>query len=92
MNLSVEMEKQGTFKPYLGGWRHKVTGVEYLNAASQTGPLRKQPSSRDTCSRMVQCVKTKDGVTQTLCHRATQMWRYDILAREFVTLDVVVNK
>ncbi|XP_014487996.1 PREDICTED: IQ and ubiquitin-like domain-containing protein [Dinoponera quadriceps] len=69
------MEKQ--FKPYLGGWRHKVTGVEYLNAASQTRPLRKQSPSRSTCSRMVQCIKTKEGATQTLCHRATQMWRND---------------
>ncbi|EFN80348.1 IQ and ubiquitin-like domain-containing protein [Harpegnathos saltator] len=70
------MEKQAIFKPYLGGWRHKVTGVEYLNATSQTGPLRKQ-TSRNTCSRMVQCVRTKDGTTQTLCHHATQMWRDD---------------
>lgn len=81
------MEKQGIVKPYLGGWRHKVTGVKYLNATSQTGPLRKQ--SENTCSRMVQCVETEDGTTQTLCQRATQMWRYNIFTRKFTKLDVL---
>lgn len=77
MALSVEIKKQRIIKPYLGGWRHKITGIEYLNAASQTGPLPKQVSWKNTCSRAIQCVQTKDGAAQSLRHCATQMWRDD---------------
>ncbi|XP_018403964.1 PREDICTED: IQ and ubiquitin-like domain-containing protein [Cyphomyrmex costatus] len=77
MTLLVGIDKQRILKPYLGGWRHKITGVTYLNAASQTGPLSKRGPRKNTCSRAVQCVQTNDGATQTLHHRATQMWRYD---------------
>ncbi|XP_076630548.1 IQ motif and ubiquitin-like domain-containing protein isoform X2 [Colletes latitarsis] len=62
-------------KPFLGGWRHKLTGVKYLNAESQTGPW-KMPS-KNTCSKMVQYICTTDVVTQTPCHHPTQMWRPD---------------
>lgn len=76
MALPVEIEKQRILKPYLGGWRHKITGIEYINAASQTGSLSKQISWENTYSRAVQCVQTKDEATQSLHHCATQMWRY----------------
>ncbi|XP_011706277.1 PREDICTED: IQ and ubiquitin-like domain-containing protein [Wasmannia auropunctata] len=71
------MKKQRIFKSYLGGWRHKITGVEYVNATSQTGPLPKRGPRKNTCSRAVQCVRTNDGATQSLRDRATQMWRDD---------------
>ncbi|XP_020295604.1 IQ and ubiquitin-like domain-containing protein isoform X2 [Pseudomyrmex gracilis] len=77
MVLSNGIEDQKIPKPYLGGWRHKITGIEYVNAASQTGPPPRQISRNNVCSRAVQCVQTKDGVTQSLRHRATQMWRND---------------
>ncbi|GAB1865111.1 IQ and ubiquitin-like domain-containing protein [Camponotus japonicus] len=81
MALPVEIEKQRILKPYLGGWRHKITGIEYINAASQTGPLSKQISWENTYSRAVQCVQTKDEATQSLHHCATQMWRHDCYIR-----------
>ena len=31
-------------KPFLGGFRHRLTNVEYHNASSQTYPKRKLPS------------------------------------------------
>jgi len=65
-------------KPFLGGWRHKITGIEYFDAASQTGPPPKRVSWENTCSRTVQCVQIKDEATQSLRQRATQMWRYQI--------------
>ncbi|XP_072744652.1 IQ motif and ubiquitin-like domain-containing protein [Anoplolepis gracilipes] len=77
MALSVKIEKRTILKPYLGGWRHKITGIEYVNATSQTGPLSKQVSLKNICSRAVQCVQTKNGATQALRHRATQMSRQD---------------
>ncbi|KZC10890.1 PREDICTED: IQ and ubiquitin-like domain-containing protein [Dufourea novaeangliae] len=62
-------------KPYLGGWRHKITRSEYLNAESQTGP-RKMPS-KTKCSKMTQYIAVTDVETQTPCHHPTQMWRPD---------------
>lgn len=69
-------ENERILKPFLGGWRHKITGIEYVDAASQTGPLPKRVSWENTCSRAVQYVQTRNEATQSLCHRATQMWRY----------------
>ncbi|EZA49289.1 hypothetical protein DMN91_001508 [Ooceraea biroi] len=73
----VQIEKQTVRKPYLGGWRHKITETEYLNAATQTGPPPKRIPWKDTRSRMVQTVQTTDEATQSLRHRVTQMWRDD---------------
>lgn len=75
MALSIKIEKQRILKPYLGGWRHKSTRIEYVNAASQTGPPSKK-IWENTYSIAVQCVQTKDEATQSLRHYATQMWRY----------------
>lgn len=76
MISSDEVKKQRIIKPYLGGWRHKITGVKYVNATSQTEPLSKRRLFKNTCSRAVQCVQTNDRATQSSRHRATQMWRY----------------
>lgn len=71
---SVEVEDRRIKKPYLGGWKHKITQVEYLNAESQTGPLRK--SEKEKCSKKVQYISWTDVFTQTPCVHPTQMWRY----------------
>nr|XP_033328950.1 IQ and ubiquitin-like domain-containing protein [Megalopta genalis] len=71
----VVVEDRRIEKPYLGGWRHKATKLEYLNAESQTGP-RKMPF-KDTCSKMTQYITVTDVETQTPCHHPTQMWRPD---------------
>lgn len=34
----VRVERQKTKKPFLGGYRHRDTGVEYHNATVQTIP------------------------------------------------------
>jgi len=34
----VEVERSTRKKPYLGGYRHKQTGVEFHHASAQTGP------------------------------------------------------
>ncbi|EGI58121.1 PREDICTED: IQ and ubiquitin-like domain-containing protein [Acromyrmex echinatior] len=72
---SVRIEKQRIFKPYLGGWQHKITGVKYVNAESQTGPLSKRGPRKNINCRAIQCVQTNDEATQSLRHRATQMLR-----------------
>lgn len=71
---SVKVEDRRIKKPYLGGWKHKITQVEYLNAESQTGPLRKP--EKEKCSKKVQYISWTDVFTQTPCVHPTQMWRY----------------
>ncbi|CAL7946194.1 unnamed protein product [Xylocopa violacea] len=71
----VEVEDRRIKKPYLGGWKHKITKVEYLNAESQTGPLRKP--IKEKCSRKVQYISWTEVFTQTPCHHPTQMRRSD---------------
>ncbi|XP_015127513.1 IQ and ubiquitin-like domain-containing protein [Diachasma alloeum] len=63
-------------KPYLGGWRHKITGVIYLNAACQTGPPSKS-NLGNLRSRSAQCIDTRDATDQSNTDVSTQMWRPD---------------
>lgn len=37
----VKVERAGVKKPFLGGYRHRVTGVEYHHASAQTMPKRR---------------------------------------------------
>ncbi|KAM8819549.1 IQ motif and ubiquitin-like domain-containing protein isoform 2-T3 [Rhynchonycteris naso] len=38
--VAVEMIKSDFHKPFLGGFRHKITGIEYHNAGTQTVPKK----------------------------------------------------
>ncbi|KAF7394029.1 hypothetical protein HZH68_010848 [Vespula germanica] len=77
MVLITEVEDRKIVKPYLGGWRNKITGIEYLNAISQTGPPPKYTSWNNYCSIGIQTVETKDETTQSAHNKTTQMWRTD---------------
>lgn len=70
------VQKKLMRKPKLGGWRNKVTGIEYLNADSQTGPRPKRVPPEKTCSRKVQTILVQDKECQPAYEQATQMWRY----------------
>ncbi|XP_043791083.1 IQ and ubiquitin-like domain-containing protein [Apis laboriosa] len=72
---SVEIEDRRIKKPYLGGWKHKISQVEYLNAESQTGPLIR--NSKEKCSKKVQYISWTEVSTQTPYHQSTQMARPD---------------
>ena len=39
----VRVEHAAGSKPFLGGYKHKLTGVEYHNASAQTVSKRKPP-------------------------------------------------
>lgn len=62
-------------RPYLGGWRHKCTGVIYLNVQTQTETLKML--TKETCTRFVQYIWMIDKETQTPCDHPTQMCRSD---------------
>eukprot|EP00111_Clytia_hemisphaerica_P006283 TCONS_00018189-protein len=60
-------------KPFLGGFRHKLTGVEYLNASAQTFPKKVLASTVEKFNRDTQTVTTKNYGQQTFNETSTQM-------------------
>lgn len=72
----IEKKLKKCKKPFLGGWRHKINGCEYFNAASQTGPPAKKVQWSSMVSRQVQCVESKENSTQSVRHQISQTWRY----------------
>lgn len=70
--VAVEIVKSDFHKPFLGGFRHKITGVEYHNAGTQTVPKKilEKPSlfCRDT-----QTVFQRKKMQQTTNTTSTQM-------------------
>lgn len=91
---SVDIEDRRIKKPYLGGWKHKITQVEYLNAESQTGPLIR--NSKEKCSKKVQYISWTEVSTQTPYHQSTQMARciflYYILNIDKTKLEKLILK
>ncbi|XP_047485347.1 IQ and ubiquitin-like domain-containing protein [Penaeus chinensis] len=66
----VEVEWAGVRKPWLGGFRHKVSGLHYHNATTQTQPpLRHKPAQ---VTRGTQTVRTRPCGTQTSRNAHTQ--------------------
>lgn len=39
-DVAVEIIKSDFHKPFLGGFRHRITGTEYHNAGTQTVPKK----------------------------------------------------
>nr|XP_027782099.1 IQ and ubiquitin-like domain-containing protein [Marmota flaviventris] len=70
--VTVEIIKSDFHKPFLGGFKHKITGIEYHNAGTQTVPKyirgKKQAFSRDT-----QTVSQRKKLQQTTNTTSTQM-------------------
>lgn len=87
MVLTVEVRDLRIRKPYLGSWRHRVTGVIYANAASQTGPLAKS-NVENFCSSGTQYIYVRDAAVQSNKHVATQMYRYNIFP---LTIIIIIN-
>ena len=60
-------------KPFLGGFRNKRTGVEFLNASSQTYPKKVIPKNVEVFSRDTQTVEKKSQTQQTMYDTSTQV-------------------
>ncbi|XP_047126966.1 IQ motif and ubiquitin-like domain-containing protein isoform X1 [Hydra vulgaris] len=60
-------------KPFLGGFRHKVTGLMYLNASSQTNTKKYIHHGLERFDRDTQTVQSKNQILQTYCDTSTQM-------------------
>ena len=71
---AVRIVRPTTRKLFLGGYRHRVTGVVYHNATAQTLPLRSQlDRSSYTYTRSTQTCAERHFMQQTSETTSTQM-------------------
>ena len=75
--VKVEIDHMFGEKPFLGGYRHKITKKEYHNAASQTttATAKTQKDAKVMVTRQVQTRPEVDKEEQTTSDQATQMPR-----------------
>ncbi len=77
-DVVVEIERAVRKKPFLGGYRHKNTGVEYHHASAQTMPKPRPPPSTERFCRDTQTVQQKHRVQQTTNPTSTQMTKIGV--------------
>ncbi|KFO28633.1 IQ and ubiquitin-like domain-containing protein [Fukomys damarensis] len=75
--VSVEIVKSDFHKPFLGGFRHKITGIEYHNAGTQTVP-KKIPEKLNLFCRDTQTVYQRKKIQQTINTTSTQMTKIGV--------------
>ncbi|XP_073252451.1 IQ motif and ubiquitin-like domain-containing protein [Porites lutea] len=73
VEVVVHIEQENRKKPFLGGYKHRLTGVEFHNAAAQTIPKIRVPSSVEKFHRDTQTYKLRNRVQQTTNTTSTQM-------------------
>ncbi|XP_005814188.1 IQ and ubiquitin-like domain-containing protein isoform X1 [Xiphophorus maculatus] len=69
----VEIERSHQKKPFLGGYRHRLTGVEYHNAAVQTLPKKRPDRGVLVHSLGIQTAELKSKLQQCSVDMSTQM-------------------
>lgn len=74
----VEVERSTVKKPYLGGFKHKQTGVEYHNASAQTGQKQRPVSDVERYCRDTQTYQMKHTRQQTTEDTSTQMTKIGV--------------
>ncbi|XP_032624709.1 IQ motif and ubiquitin-like domain-containing protein isoform X2 [Chelonoidis abingdonii] len=72
-DVAVEIERPTYRKPFLGGFKHRVTGVEFHNAGSQTEPKKRCDKGIQVFCRETQTVVEKNKHQQTRNTTSTQM-------------------
>ncbi|XP_077981682.1 IQ motif and ubiquitin-like domain-containing protein [Glandiceps talaboti] len=72
-DVVVEIERARRRKPYLGGYKHRVTGKEYHHAGAQTRPKMKPDNGIEKFCRDTQTVDEKHQRQQTMIDTSTQM-------------------
>uniref|UniRef100_A0A3Q3A929 IQ motif and ubiquitin domain containing n=1 Tax=Kryptolebias marmoratus TaxID=37003 RepID=A0A3Q3A929_KRYMA len=69
----VEIERSSQKKPFLGGYRHRLTGVEYHHAAVQTLPKKRPDKGVVIFSHHTQTTEMKCQTQQCVVSVSTQM-------------------
>lgn len=82
MGRNISVVRDGSEKPYLGGYRNKNTGTVFHNACAQTQSVKEaelpKPRKERFC-REAQTVDMKGRSTQSKREFGTQMPRPDLL-------------
>ncbi|XP_062914217.1 IQ and ubiquitin-like domain-containing protein [Mobula hypostoma] len=71
-SVVVEIERLPYHKPYLGGYRHKLTGTEFHHAGTQT-PAKRNYICVERFCRETQTVSERNQYQQTTNNTSTQM-------------------
>ncbi|XP_053575168.1 IQ and ubiquitin-like domain-containing protein [Bombina bombina] len=72
-DLVVEIERLNYRKPYLGGYRNKITGHIFHHAGTQTVPKKRPERGVEVYCRDTQTVAQKNKIQQSRNDMATQM-------------------
>lgn len=72
-DVVVEIERTTRKKPYLGGYRHKKTNIEYHHASAQSMQKPRAPSGIEKFCRDTQTVQQHHRPQQTTNDTSTQM-------------------
>lgn len=77
-DVVVEIERATRKKPFIGGYKHKQSGVEYHHASAQTMKKQPPPSLVPKYCRDTQTVEQKHQVQQTTNDMSTQMTKIGV--------------
>ncbi|XP_035415308.1 IQ and ubiquitin-like domain-containing protein isoform X4 [Cygnus atratus] len=72
-DVAVKIERPTFRKPFLGGFKNRITGVEFHNAGSQTIPKKRPEKGTTLFCRETQTVFQKNKRQQTANPTSTQM-------------------
>jgi len=72
-DVVVEIERSTQKKRYLGGYRHKLSGIEFHHASAQTNAAKRPVSDVEKFNRDCQTVFQRNRPSQTTNTTSTQM-------------------
>lgn len=72
-DITVEIEDRSIQKPFLGGFSHKDSGIEYHHAQTQSGPRKSNGPAHLKNHRDTQTIDTRNRHIQQSYSQATQM-------------------
>ncbi|EDO49624.1 predicted protein, partial [Nematostella vectensis] len=73
LEIKVQIVQECIKKPFIGGFKHRLTGIEFHNATAQTVPKIRVPSPVERFHRDTQTYKMKNMRQQTTNTTSTQM-------------------
>ncbi|OXB71202.1 UNVERIFIED_CONTAM: hypothetical protein H355_010138 [Colinus virginianus] len=88
-DVAVKIERSTFHKPFLGGFRNRVTGVEFHNAGSQTLPKKRPEKGTALFCRETQTVFERNKYQQTTNPTSTQMTKSGLYVSD--TTDKVIT-
>ena len=88
----VEIERTLRKKPFLGGYRHKQTGVEFHHASAQTTQKSRPPSNVEKFCRDTQTFQQRHVPQQTTNDMSTQMTKIGVFVSNMTDKLVVPGK